>query len=136
MCSDDKILIDIAYLDSGLVPDEPQAYRHDGTYSLADVLGKMPEIDARRTKRRFRKLLRRAVKWHECNLRARMMDNPGRISNARRRAHIKRVIKNLRSSVGFDLQANLRPTQRHMAMRRSLVRDYMRHMIRDNHSKD
>lgn len=56
----ERILIDIVYVDLGLVP--PSHYPRQSNGSLNACLQSLDPIDARRSKRKFRKLLRTSRK--------------------------------------------------------------------------
>ena len=56
----EKMLIDIAYMNLGLVP--PSHYPRSVDGSLDSCLGSLPDDESRRARRKFRKVLRRSRK--------------------------------------------------------------------------
>ena len=130
LTEDEKILMDIAYLDRGLVPTGSTLYdRRDNRNQLIETFKKMPPADVKKLKRRYRKHFRRAVAWHEKQIIARYDPDELRISRAKLRGHAQDVIRVFRSSVGLG-QPDVSESPRIMFRRQTLVRDYMYYLTK------
>lgn len=134
LTEDEKILLDIAYLDRGLIPTGSTLHGHGNNHHrLVEALQEMSPDDAQKLKRRYRKHFRRAVVWQEKRIAKRYDGNKLAVSRAKLRYQAKCVIGNFRASLGLD-QAYVhelkKPHPGAMFRRQLLVRDYLFHLIR------
>ena len=115
---DEKIMIDIAYLDRGLIPYGSMCPKG----ACDKIFEGMSKVDASKVKRRFRKYFRRAVRWREKQIVDQHKARHYRTCKFRR-AVTETEINIFRNSVGFF---SPKPNPSHMICRRTLVRDYVR----------
>ena len=122
MQSTRRLLITMAYLDEGIVPP-PDIVLDDGDY-LRESLESLTFEEARKARRRFRKIFRRAVKWRIAYERASAKNFA--CSSTRRSRILEDKIQVFKAEVGIDL----RPTPcaenpRQQRARRRLVFNYI-----------
>jgi len=119
----------MAYLDEGIVPPPDFMERADGDHLRESLESLTPEA-ARQTRRRFRKIFRRAMKWRIEQIRARVKGFP--FSSTKRSAITQSKILNFKANFGLDPQYSpVVVNVKHQQARRRLVLAYMFHRSRE-----
>jgi hypothetical protein len=115
----------MAYLDEGIVPPPDFMVLADGDH-LRESLESLTSEEARKARRRFRKIFRRAMKWRIEHIQARVKDFP--YSSRRRSAITQSKILDFKADVGLAVQYSpVAVNVRHQQARRRLVLAYMLH---------
>jgi hypothetical protein len=128
MHSDNDILINALYLDTGLIPPGSSANEKEGD-RIRECLASVDPRTARIFKRRFRKYFRKAVKWHSSVLlQLHMNADHLRCSRSRRRARAHREIDIFKMQMGITLSPGERIAYSHLAARRGLVKRYLSYL--------
>ncbi len=124
----EKILLDMAYLDKGLVPNG-STITDIPTDQLEVAFANMSPEDVRRMKRKYRKYLRKAVAWRTKHIRSSMSrKNFGR-SFSSRREMIEETVNIFLGTLGMGKYSTDKVHPGHRFKRRALVKDYFLHNI-------
>jgi hypothetical protein len=126
----DRMIIDISYLDKGLVPSGDVWSNSDGDHIKACLDNLSPEA-SRSTRRKFRKIFRRAVKWQLANIKSASEANRLAYRESRSIAKDRLIdqVNRFRNNLGLNSKGRLTPHQR--SSRRRLVRTYMEYARND-----
>lgn len=124
MQSTRRLLVTMAYLDEGIVPP-PDIMLDDGDY-LRESLESLTFEEARKARRRFRKIFRRAVKWRIAYERYSVKGLA--CSSTRRSRILEDKILFFKAEVGIDLRhTSGAENPRQQRARRRLVLNYMQY---------
>lgn len=129
MISDtEKILLDMAYLDRGLVPNG-STLCGPPTDQLKLAFVGLNDCASRKIKRRYRKHLRKAVAWRKRSIRARSRRGNTNFHPAIRDSIVQEAIARFLRSLGMPYIEGVEPTPGQRLRRRVLVRDYFRYRV-------
>ena len=124
MQSTRRLLVTMAYLDEGIVPP-PDIMLDDGDY-LRESLESLTFEEARKARRRFRKIFRRAVKWRIAYERSSAKNLA--CASTRRSRILEDKILFFKAEVGIDLRHTAyAENPRQQRARRRLVLNYMQY---------
>jgi hypothetical protein len=119
----EKILLDMAYLDRGLVPNG-STLMNAPSNQLELAFANMSSKDVRKMKRKYRKYLRKAITWRTKIIRDNMMrKNFGRSASSRKEM-IEETVDIFLRTLGMGKHNHGKICPGHQFKRRVLVRDY------------
>ena len=122
MLSDiERILVDMAYLDRGLVPNG-STINDSPTNQLDIAFQDLSYEDVRKMKRKYRKYLRKAIAWRKKSIRDATYGS--RHKSKIIRARINDMLRTI--GMPYEVGATVNPGMR--LKRRRLVRDYILHL--------
>ena len=122
-----QILIDIAYLDAGLVPTgSAMSIGRDGD-AIKQALGGLSPEKSKKIRRRFRKYFRKALAWEMNRIKVFYKFKESNMSHVWRAKQMQSDIYTLQRKCGIILDSDEELSVFHRGNRRRLVNRYLRY---------